>query len=136
MHKIKNDPISNDDVVNKEYVDNSILDKQDKTDNSLDTTDKTVVGAINEINDSLLDNVTFSADYKNIIINRKGGSNPYTIPISAIIHNAKLTELNDVDTTDIGDGKTLIYDGATQKHKYVDSTGTDELVKMDSTTYA
>ena len=28
MHKIKNNPISNDDVVNKQYVDDSILDKQ------------------------------------------------------------------------------------------------------------
>ena len=136
MHKIKNNPISDDDLVNKQYVDNSILTKQDKTDNALDTTDKTVVGAINEINDSLLDNVTFSADYKNIIINRKSGLNPYTIPISAIIHNAKIIELNDIDATNIGDGKTLVYDGTTQKHKYVDSTGTDELVKMDSTTDA
>ena len=111
-------------------------DKQDKTDNTLETTDKTVVGAINEINDSLLDNVTFSADYKNIILNRKSGLNPYSIPIASIIHNAKITEFNDVDDTDIGNGKTLIYDSATQKHKYVDSTGTDELVKMDSTTDA
>ena len=54
MHKIKNNPISNDDLVNKEYVDNSILTKQDKTDNTLDTTDKTVVGAINEINGNAL----------------------------------------------------------------------------------
>ena len=111
-------------------------DKQDKTDSTLDTTDKTVVGAINEINGNTLDNVTFSADYKNIIINRKNGLNPYTIPIASIINNAKIIELNDVDSTDIGNGKTLVYDGTTQKHKYVDSTGTDELVKMDSTTDA
>ena len=111
-------------------------DKQDKTDNLLKTTDKTVAGAINEINGNLLGNVTFSADFKNIIINRKSGLNPYTIPIASIIHNAKIAELNDVDSTNIGDGKTLVYDGATQKHKYVDSTGTDELVKMDSTTDA
>lgn len=136
MHKIKNNPISDDDLVNKKYVDNSISTKQDKTDNALDTTDKTVIGAINEINDGLLDNVTFSSDYKNIILNRKGGLNPYTIPIASIIHNAKITEFNDVDDTDIGNGKTLIYDSAIQKHKYVDSTGTDELVKMDSTTDA
>ena len=88
-------------------------DKQDKTDNLLKTTDKTVAGAINEINGNLLGDVTFSADYKNIIINRKSGLNPYTIPIASIIHNAKIAELNDVD-----------------------STGTDELVKMDSTTDA
>ena len=120
-------------IENQENLDTN---KQDKTDNALNTTDKTVVGAINEINDSLLDNVTFSADYKNIIINRKSGNNPYTIPIASIIHNAKIIELNDVDSTDIGDGKTLVYDGTTQKHKYVSSIGTDELVKMDSTTDA
>ena len=119
-----------------ENPENLDTNKQDKTDNALDTTDKTVVGAINEINGNALDNVTFSADYKNIIINRKSGLNPYTIPIASIINNAKITELNDVDSTDIGDGKTLVYDGATQKHKYVSSTGTDELVKMDSTTDA
>ena len=136
MHKIKNNPVSDDDATNKKYVDNSISTKQDNTDNTLETTDKTVVGAINEVNGNQLDTVGFSSDYKNIIINRKNGLNPYTIPISSIIHNAKLTELNDIDTTDIGNGKTLIYDSATQKHKYVDSTGTDELVKMDSTTDA
>ena len=119
-----------------ENPENLDTNKQDKTDNALDTTDKTVVGAINEINGNTLDNVTFSADYKNIIINRKNGLNPYTIPIASIINNAKIIELNDVDSTDIGNGKTLVYDGATQKHKYVSSIGTDELVKMDSTTDA
>ena len=99
--------------------------KQDKTDNTLDTTDKTVTGAINEINGNLLDTVGFSADYKNIIFNRKNGLNPYTIPISAIINNASLTELKDIDSTNIGNGKTLVYDSSTQKHKYVDTTGTD-----------
>lgn len=136
MHKIKNNPVSDDDATNKKYVDNSISTKQDNTDNTLETTDKTVVGAINEVNGNQLDTVSFSSDYKNIILNRKNGLNPYTIPISSIIHNAKLTELNDVDDTDIGNGKTLIYDATTQKHKYVSSTGTDELVKMDSTTDA
>ena len=96
------------------------------------TNDKTITGSINEINGNLLDTVDFSADYKNIILNRKNGLNPYTIPISAIIHNAKLTELNDIDSTDIGNGKTLVYDSSTQKHKYVDSELTDELVKMEA----
>ena len=105
-------------------------DKQDKTDNTLETTDKTVVGAINEVNGNSLDTVGFSSDYKNIILNRKSGLNPYSIPIASIIHNASLTELKDIDSTDIGNGKTLVYDGATQKHKYVNTTGTDEFVKM------
>ena len=113
-----------------------LTDYQNKTDNTLDTTDKTITGAINEVNGNLLDTVGFSADYKNIILNRKNGLNPYTIPISAIINNASLAELKDIDSTDVGDGKILVYDGATSKHKYVDSSTTDEFVKMDSTTDA
>lgn len=113
-----------------------LTDYQKKTDDTLTTTNKTVVGAINEIYGTQLDTVGFSADYKNIILNRKNGLNPYTIPISAIIHNAKLTELNDIDSTDIGNGKTLVYDSSTQKHKYVDSIGTDELVKMEASSDA
>ena len=113
-----------------------LSNKQDIISDDLETTDKTIVGAINEVNGNSLDTVGFSADYKNIILNKKNGLNPYTIPISAIIHNASLAELKDVDSTDIGNGKTLVYDGATNKHKYVDSSTTDELVKMDSTTDA
>ena len=42
--------------------------KQNKTDDTLTTTDKTITGAINEVNDNLLDTVGFSADYKNIFL--------------------------------------------------------------------
>lgn len=103
---------------------------------AMGTTATDVTGAVAEVNGNLLDNVSFSADYKNIVLNRKNGTNPYTIPISAIINHAKLIELADVDVTDIGNGKTLVYDSATQKHKYADITATDELVKMDSTSDA
>ena len=103
---------------------------------AMGTTATDVTGAVAEVNSNLLDNVSFSADYKNIVLNRKNGTNPYTIPIAAIINHAKLIELADVDVTDIGNGKTLVYDATTQKHKYADSTGTDELVKMDSTSDA
>ena len=125
-----------DDTEVKGDIGNLNTYKQNKTDDTLGTTDKTIVGAINEVNGNSLDTVGFSADYKNIILNRKNGLNPYIIPISSIINNASLTELKDVDNTDIGDGKILVYDGATNKHKYVDSSTTDELVKMDSTTDA
>ena len=107
-----------------------------KIDNTLTTTDKTIVGAINEISGTQLDTVSFSANYKNIILNRKSGLNPYTIPIASIINNISLTELKDIDGTDIGNGKTIVYNSVTQKHKYVNATLTDELVKMDSTTDA
>ena len=113
-----------------------LTDYQKKTDDTLTTTNKTVVGGINEIYGTQLDTVGFSADYKNIILNRKNGLNPYIIPISSIINNASLTELKDVDSTDIGNGKTLVYDSSTQKHKYVNTIGTDELVKMEASTDA
>ena len=125
-----------DDTEVKSDIANLNTDKQEKTDNTLETTDKTITGSINEVNGNLLDTVGFSADYKNIILNRKNGLNPYTIPISAIINNTSLAELKDIDATDIGNGKILVYDGTTQKHKYVNSSMTDELVKMDSATDA
>lgn len=103
---------------------------------AMGTTATTIKGAVKEINGNQLDTVSFSSDYKNIVLNRKNGLNPYSIPIAAIINHAKLIELGDVDTADIGNGKTLMYDAVTQKHKYVSSTGTDELVKMDNTSDA
>ena len=123
-----------DDSQVKQMINNLSYRKQEKTDVTLKTEDKTLVGAMNEMYDGILDNVTFSADYKNIILNRKGGNNPYIIPIASIVHNAKITELNDIDSTNIADGKTLVYDNATKKHKYVGAKLTDELVKMNSTT--
>ena len=125
-----------DDSQVKQMINNLSYRKQEKSDVTLKTTDKTLVGAMNEMYDGILDNVTFSADYKNIILNRKGGNNPYIIPIASIVHNAKITELNDIDSTNIADGKILVYDNATKKHKYVGAKLTDELVKMDSTTDA
>ena len=100
------------------------------------TTATDVTGAIVEINGNQLDTVSFSADYKNIVLNRKNGLNPYSIPIAAVINHAKLIELADIDVTDIGNGKTLAYDATTQTHKYVENKSTDEFVKMDSTTDA
>ena len=103
---------------------------------TLKTTATTVKGGINELRDNALDTISFSSDYKNIILNRKGGQNPIIIPLVSIIAHCKLVEFGDVDPTGIGNGKTLIYDGATGKHKYVASTGTDELVKMDASSNA
>ena len=65
-----------DDTQVKQMINNLSYRKQDKTDVTLKTEDKTLVGAMNEMYDGILDNVTFSADYKNIILNRKGGNNP------------------------------------------------------------
>ena len=45
--------------------------KQNKTDNTLDTTDKTITGAINEVNGNLLDTVGLSADYRILFLIEK-----------------------------------------------------------------
>ena len=99
---------------------------------AMGTASTTIKGAIAEINGNQSSTVSFSADYKNIIVNRKNGLNPLSVPLSAIISHSKLVELADIDATDIGNGKTLIYDATTQKHKYVSSSRTDELVKMEA----
>ncbi len=55
-------PVTSEGV--KQYVDNSVSGKQDKQDNTLTTTDKTVVGAINELNTALAtkqDELTFDS---------------------------------------------------------------------------
>lgn len=44
------------DAYTKTQVDAKVDAKQDKTDNALTTTDKTIVGAINEVNNSLIEN--------------------------------------------------------------------------------
>lgn len=44
------------DAYTKTQVDAKVDDKQDKTDNALTTNDKTIVGAINEVNNSLIEN--------------------------------------------------------------------------------
>ena len=115
MHKIKNNPISSDDVVNKKYVDDNTTTKQDKTDNALDTTDKTVVGSINELNKNFMKSITFNDT--NLTITYKNGK-VTTVPlndfISGIIAKANLFSMIVVDAlptvADNGDGTyTITY---------------------------
>ena len=115
MHKIKNNPISNDDAVNKKYVDDNTTTKQDKTDNSLDTTDKTVVGSINELNKNFMKSITFKDTTLNITYkNGKVTTVPLNDFISGIIAKANLFSMIVVDAlptvADNGDGTyTITY---------------------------
>ena len=115
MHKIKNNPISSDDVVNKKYVDDNTTTKQDKTDNALDTTDKTVVGSINELNKNFMQSITFKDTTLNITYkNGKVTTVPLNDFISGIIAKANLFSMIVVDAlptvADNGDGTyTITY---------------------------
>ena len=90
-----------DKVTGKSLISDTEISRLANVDNYDDTDIKQ---DISDIDGMLLDNITFSSDYKSIILNRKNVLDPYTIPIASFIHNAKLTELNDIDATDIGDG--------------------------------
>lgn len=104
---------------------------QPNTDNTLVTTDKTIKGAINETNQSLLDSVGFSADYKDIVLNRKDGTN-MSFPINGIINNVNLEELKNVDITDRKNNTILKWNSVKNKYEHVESSSTDEQVKMSS----
>ena len=115
MHKIKNNPISNEDAVNKKYVDDNTSTKQEKTDSTLETTDKTVVGSINELNKNFMKSITFNDT--NLTITYKNGK-VTTVPlndfISGIIAKANLFSMVVVDAlptvADNGDGTyTITY---------------------------
>lgn len=121
-----------DKVSGKSLVDDTEIVRLGTLDNYDDTNIK---ASIKTVSDGLMASAGYSADYKKIEIVTKAGDKK-EIDVAPIISHAKLTELSDVDDTNIGDEKTIVYDSATQKHKYVDSTGTDELVKMTSSTEA
>ena len=97
--------------------------------------DTEIKKSISEVSNGLMDSVGYSADYKTIDIIAKNGVKK-SVDVKPVISHAKITELSDVDKTNIGSGKTLIYDETTGKHKYIDVSGTDELVKLTSDTEA
>ena len=104
---------------------------QSNTDNTLVTTDKTIKGAINEINNSLLDTITFTADGKSIIYTKKDGTS-IPILISDIFAKANLEDLKNIDITNRKNNTTLKWNSVTNKYEHIESSSTDELVKMSS----
>lgn len=97
--------------------------------------DTQVKTQIQAVANGLMDSVGYSADYKTIDIIAKNGVKK-SVNVAPIISHASITELSDVDATNKATGKALVYNATTSKHEYVDVSGTDEKVKMDSSTDA
>ena len=97
--------------------------------------DTQVKTAIQAVANGLMDSVGYSADYKTIDIIAKNGVKK-SVNVAPIISHASITELSDVDTTNKATGKVLVYNATTNKHEYADVSGTDEKVKMDTSTDA
>nr|DAF76768.1 MAG TPA: hypothetical protein [Caudoviricetes sp.] len=121
-----------DKVTGKSLIDDTEIARLKDVDNYDDTAIKTL---INTVANGLMASAGYSADYKTIDIVTVGGTKK-SIDVLPVISHAKITELSDVDSTNQGNGKTLVYNSATGKHEYADSSSTDELVKMDASTSA
>ena len=121
-----------DKVSGKSLVDDTEIARLAKVDNYDDTALKKT---IQTVANGLMASAGYSADYKTVEIVTVGGTKK-NIPIAPIINNASITELKDVDKTDQGDGKVLVFNSATGKHEYKEVSGTDEKVKMNSTSDA
>ena len=121
-----------DKVTGKSLIDDTEIARLALVDNY---DDKAIKASIKTVSDGLMASAGYSPDYKKLDIITVGGTKK-SIDLLPIISHAKLTELSDVDSTNQGNGKTLVYNSATGKHEYVDSSSTDELVKMDSTSTA
>jgi hypothetical protein len=93
----------------------TIVNKQDKTDNTLTTTDKTISGAINEINSKETSNET------NISSHISDTTNP---------HQTSVSNLIDVNITNPTDKQQLGYDLAS--NKFINQDNIDEKVKMSA----
>lgn len=93
----------------------TIANKQDKLDNTLNTTDKTVSGAINEINSKETTNET------NISSHISNTSNP---------HNTSIDNLQKVNITSPINKQQLGYDSSS--NKWINQDNVDEKVKINA----
>ena len=73
-----------------------------------------LVSAINALHDSFMSGITY-ADKKLIISYRNGAKTE--VDLSPIIKDTNISELNNVDDTDITDKQLLAYDSASSKYK-------------------
>ena len=121
-----------DKVDGKSLIADTEIERLASVDNYDDTQVKTQIQAVAN---GLMDSVGYSADYKTIDIIAKNGVKK-SVNVAPIISHASITELSDVDTTNKATGKALVYNATTSKHEYADVSGTDEKVKMDSSTDA
>ena len=130
INNLKNDKV--DKVSGKSLLDDSEIARLATLKNYDDTSIK---NDIKTVSDGLMASAGYSADYKTIDIVTVGGVKK-SIPLLPVISHAKITELEDVDKTNQGNNKTLVYNSSTGKHEYKEVTGTDEKVKMDSSSDA
>ena len=121
-----------DKVDGKSLIADTEIERLSSVDNYDDTQVKT---QIQTVANGLMDSVGYSADYKTIDIIAKNCVKK-SVNVAPIISHASITELSDVDTTNKATGKALVYNATTSKHEYADVSGTDEKVKMDSSTDA
>lgn len=117
-----------DKVTGKSLVDDAEIARLANVDNYDDTAIK---ATIKTVSDGLMASAGYSADYKTIDIVTVGGDKK-SIDVKPVIEHANIGELADVDSTNKGNGKALVFNEATGKHEYSASSGTDELVKMDA----
>ena len=130
INNLKNDKV--DKVSGKSLLDDSEIARLATLKNYDDTSIK---NDIKTVSDGLMASAGYSADYKTIDIVTVGGVKK-SIPLLPVISHAKITELEDVDETNQGNNKILVYNSSTGKHEYKEVTGTDEKVKMDSSSDA
>ena len=130
INNLKNDKV--DKVSGKSLLDDSEIARLATLKNYDDTSIK---NEIKTVSDGLMASAGYSADYKTIDIVTVGGVKK-SIPLLPVISHAKITELEDVDKTNQGNNKILVYNSSTGKHEYKEVTGTDEKVKMDSSSDA
>lgn len=130
INNLKNDKV--DKVSGKSLLDDSEIARLATLKNY---NDASIKNEIKTVADGLMASAGYSADYKTIDIVTVGGVKK-SIPLLPVISHAKITELEDVDKTNQGNNKTLVYNSSTGKHEYKEVTGTDEKVKMDSSSDA
>lgn len=112
----------------KSLVDDTEIARLANVDNYDDTG---VKNSIQTVANGLMASAGYSADYKTIDIVTVGGAKK-SIDVKPVIEHANITELQDVDDSSKGNGKALVFNEATGKHEYSATSGTDELVKMNS----
>ena len=117
---------------------NPATDKQDKTDNTLDTTAKTVVGAINEHEGDITDinskiaSYSFTTEYTSLLamINEQIGTKGKTVPFSFM--KAGSSTLTDTPS-DIGGSEFagIVYGSSPRLEVEINRYGTDEAYRRE-----
>ena len=98
-----------DKVTGKSLVDDTEIARLALVDNY---DDRAIKASIKTVADGLMASAGYSPDYKKLDIITVGGTKK-SIDLLPIISHSKITDLSDVDSTNQGNGKTLVYNSAT-----------------------